>query len=137
VDANHPSPLTGPSGRLRLWGPVVLYCGLIFALSSVRSVPPLPGGISDKVAHALLYSGLGFLVARAVSGGVARASSVHVAIAVIGFATVYGLSDETHQLFVPTRQFELKDILADAIGAGMGTAAWWLWGILRRTSDVV
>jgi VanZ family protein len=136
VNSNDPLP-PPPSSRLWLWGPVVLYCALIFALSSVSSVPALPGGISDKVAHALLYSGLGFLVARGVSGGVARSPSFRVAAVAIGFATAYGLSDEIHQLFVPMRQFDLKDLSADAFGAALGTAAWWLWGILRRTHDAV
>jgi VanZ family protein len=134
VNSNHPSPPPAAS-RLALWGPVVLYCALIFALSSVSSVPALPGGMSDKVAHALLYSGLGFLVARGVSGGVAYSPSMRHAAVVIGFAAAYGLSDEVHQLFVPMRQFDLKDLSADVVGAALGTAAWWLWGILRRTHD--
>jgi VanZ family protein len=120
------------SGRGWLWGPVVLYCVLIFGLSSISSVPALPGHVSDKVAHALLYSGLGFLVARALSGGVARPPSLHVTLVVIGFAAAYGLSDEVHQLFVPTRQFDPKDLSADVVGAAVGAGAWWLWGILRR-----
>ena len=130
-------PLPPASGRLRLWGPVVLYCGLIFALSSVSAVPALPGGVSDKAAHALLYSGLGFLAARGVSGGVAHPPSIRVAAVAIGFAAAYGLSDEVHQLFVPMRQFDLGDLSADVCGAALGTAAWWLWGILRRTHDAV
>jgi VanZ family protein len=136
VNSTHPLPPPA-SARLWLWGPVAVYCALIFALSSVSSMPAPPGGISDKAAHALLYSGLGFLVARGVSGGVARPPSVRVAAVVIGFAAAYGLSDEIHQLFVPARQFDLQDLSADVCGAALGTAAWWLWGILRRTHDAV
>ena len=136
MNSNHPAPPRA-SSRLWLWGPVVLYCALIFALSSVSAVPALPGGISDKFAHALLYSGLGFLTARGVSGGAAHPPSIRTSIVVIAFATAYGLSDEVHQLFVPARQFDLKDLSADAGGAALGTAAWWLWGILRRTHDAV
>jgi VanZ family protein len=114
---------------LWLWGPVALYCAMIFGFSSVSDVPPLPGGMSDKVAHALLYSGLGFLVARALSG--ARRVTWWVAFASIVAVTLYGLSDETHQLFVPRREFDLKDLAADLAGASIGTAAQWLWGIIR------
>jgi len=134
VTPNHPSPPPA-SGRLRLWGPVVLYCGLIFALSSVSAVPALPGGVSDKAAHALLYSGLGFLVARGVSGGVAATPSLRHAAVVIGFAAAYGLSDEIHQLFVPHREFDITDMAADVAGGGLGAAVLWLWSTIRRSSD--
>lgn len=118
------------SRRLWLWGPVVLYCALIFAFSSVSNVPPLPGGMSDKFAHALLYSGLGFLVSRALAGGGPRVTW-WVALATVVAVTLYGLSDETHQLFVPNREFDLRDLAADCTGASIGTAAQWLWGIIR------
>jgi VanZ family protein len=107
-------------------------------LSSVSSLPSLPQRLSDKVAHLLLYSGLGFLVARATAGGPwrSRPSSLHLAAAV-GFAALYGLSDEFHQLFVANRQFDLKDLAADMIGAALGAGVLGLWGILRRTRDAV
>jgi VanZ family protein len=119
---------------LWFWGPVALYCALIFSLSSVSDVPPLPGGISDKMAHALLYSGLGFLVARALTGGRRQHVSLWVAVATVAAVTAYGLTDETHQLLVPNRQFDLKDLAADLAGASIGTAAQWLWGIIRPVS---
>jgi VanZ family protein len=87
--------------------------------------------MSDKVAHALLYSGLGFLVARALTGGRRQHVSFWLAIATVAAVTLYGLTDETHQLFVPNRQFDLKDLAADLVGASIGTAAQWLWGIIR------
>ncbi len=130
------SPPDRRSSWVRLWAPVVLYCALIFGLSSISSVPSLPGGMSDKLAHILLYSGLGFLVARALAGGV-RPLSARGLIVVLGFAAAYGLSDETHQLFVPNRQFEVRDMAADVVGAGIGAGALWLWGILRRTRHAV
>lgn len=129
---NHPEP-TGSPGPWRLWGPVAVYCGLIFALSSVSSVPALPVGMSDKLAHALLYSGLGLLVARASTGGAPARFSFSLLSAVIAFAAAYGLSDEVHQLFVPSRQFDMNDLAADVLGSALGAGAWWLWGILRRT----
>lgn len=38
------------------------------------------------------------------------------------FSVIYALSDETHQLFVPGRSMELRDILTDAAGACVGIA---------------
>lgn len=36
------------------------------------------------------------------------------------FSFLYGLSDEWHQSFVPGRQVELGDLLADGIGGFLG-----------------
>jgi VanZ family protein len=113
--------------------PVLLYCALIFALSSVSVVPALPGGMSDKTAHAILYSGFGLLVARAVAGGLDRPVNLRVFVEVLACAALYGLSDEFHQLFVPGREFDLKDVAADVAGGGIGSGLLWLWSVLRRS----
>lgn len=118
---------------LSYWAPPVLYCAVIFGLSSASSVPGM-GHISDKVGHAVLYAGLGFLLARALSGGGHGRLSIGLSLAAIVLAGVYGLSDEAHQLFVPNRQFDLKDLAADLGGATLGTAGLWLWGIIRPRS---
>jgi VanZ family protein len=109
---------------------VVLYCAFIFGLSSISNVPSLPGHVSDKTAHAILYSGLGFLVARAFRGERTREGSAWQAVAIVVLVGLYGLTDETHQLFVPNREFDLRDLAADLIGAACGTAGHWLWGII-------
>jgi len=130
------SPLGRPESDRRrlalLWGPVVLYCAFLFACSSVSQVPPLPGGMSDKAGHGLLYSGLGFLVARALAGGAGRPLSRSAAALAILLAGLYGLTDEIHQWFVPPRQVDMRDLLADVVGAAAGTAGLWLCGIIRR-----
>jgi VanZ family protein len=104
---------------------------MIFAFSSVSNVPALPSGVTDKDAHALLYSGLGVLITRALTRAGGRRLTWWLAAVAVLAATLYGLSDETHQLFVPLRTFDLKDLAADAAGASLGTAACWLWGIIR------
>jgi VanZ family protein len=116
---------------------VAVYCLLVFLLSSISSVPALPGGMSDKTAHVLLYAGLGALTSRALAGGSTRPLRAGLATAAVAFAIVYGFSDECHQLFVPRRQFDLRDLAADAVGGLLGTGAWWAWGILWRLRDAV
>jgi VanZ family protein len=103
----------------------------IFYASSLPD-PPVPAGVSDINLHAIAYSALMLLVVRAV----ARAEWSHVTLGALALAwlitVVYGATDEWHQMFVPTRHAELRDLGADAIGAliaGIGLKA---WVIIRR-----
>jgi VanZ family protein len=132
VDSNRPESIAAASSRLSLWAPVGVYCALIFALSSISNVPALPMRISDKTAHAVLYAGFGFLVTRALAGGIGGTLTARAVFAALAICAVYGLSDEVHQLFVPRRMFDLRDLAADVAGGGLGSAAWWMWSTLRR-----
>jgi VanZ family protein len=114
-----------------LWAPVALYMAAIFYASSLQN-PPTPPGLIDVDLHALAYFGLMVLVLRAV----ARARWPGVTLGTIAVAwsitVAYGLSDEWHQMYVPTRHAEWRDVAADAIGAlaaGIGAKA---WSIIRR-----
>jgi VanZ family protein len=108
---------------------------VIFVASSQPDVPLSPG-LSDKQEHSLGYGGLGGLVARAVAGGFGAPLSPVQALAAIAVTTTYGASDEWHQSFVPGRTPDVADLWADTLGAILGTAACWAWGILRSRSDV-
>lgn len=135
-----PTPDRSPARRahwLWLWGPVLVYGALIFSLSSASDLPDLPTGFSDKAAHMLLYCGLGFLLARALAGGLGRPVPLWVPPLVVLVAVAYGVSDEVHQFFVPRRQFDLLDLAADAAGAGLGAGVLWLWGIIARPGDAL
>jgi len=104
---------------------------LIFYMSSMAE-PPLPTGVSDKAAHTAGYALLGALALRAVAGTAgAPLRTWHVVTAVM-LTVAYGVTDEYHQSFVPGRDADVHDIYADAIGAILGSAAWWAWGIIPR-----
>jgi len=120
--AHRPSPIA-------LWLPVVLYMAVIFGLSSIAHPPATPGG-SDKVLHALSYGVLGWLFARALTGGSGDVT-LRAVILTVCFGAVYGASDELHQYFNPPRAVEAADLLADTIGAGLGAGALYAWGIIR------
>lgn len=72
-----------------------------------------------KNAHFFLYFILGGLVANAL-----RASGVK-GYRLMGYAllicVVYAISDEVHQLFIPGRAGQIKDVLIDSAGAIGGT----------------
>src|SRR5687768_13007493 len=105
-------------------------------LVSAQSQAPMPSGMSDVSAHVLAYAGLGLLVIRAVSGGMPNVVTPRSAFAALAMTVAYGVSDELHQMFVPGRTAEMKDVFSDATGAVLGIILWWGWGILGVRSDV-
>jgi VanZ family protein len=124
---------TGAKRRIALWGPVAVYMLVIFILSSQADVP-LPQGLTDKQGHSLGYLGLAATVTRACVGGLGAPVSLSQGLVAIALTTGYGISDEWHQSFVPGRTADIMDLRADATGAILGTAACWLWGIIRSRS---
>lgn len=98
------------------WVPAVLWMGVIFFLSTLpESVTPGRGIISDKVCHGAEYFILAFLILFALQR-TTRARFFTAFWITLVWAVLYGLSDEIHQLYVPTRQFDVRDLLADAGG---------------------
>jgi len=122
-----PHRTTRPGERVWFWGPAVAYMGLIFYLSSLSRLPIGPE-VSDKLLHATAYFGLAIVLVRALCHGLPARVGPAAAITVWAVATVFGVSDEVHQMFVPGRTAALDDLAADAVGALAGVALCWAWG---------
>ena len=111
------------------WVPVALYAGMIFYFSA-QSHPDddLPSflfeEISDKVLHAVEYGILSVLCYRAFRWAAGPAIARQAVVLAIVTASVYGITDEVHQAFVPLRESSWLDWLADTIGAGIATMSW-------------
>ncbi len=90
---------------------------IIFVASSIPELGPLPGGVDDKSGHTIGYGILGGLLLRAFAGGRLSGVTWRRAAAVIMLATIYGVSDELHQWFVPGRSPDVLDVVADFVGA--------------------
>lgn len=101
--------------------PVLAYCLLIFWLSAQSDLDVYsPFAVPDKLAHLLEYAGLGFLLMRWLTAPLAVDAFVSRLPLVFVLATLYGLSDELHQLTVPGREFSWMDLVADGAGAYLG-----------------
>lgn len=124
--------MTAWARRIGLWGPVVIYMAAIFYVSSL-SHAPLPPGVGDKPAHSVGYLGLAIVVVRALAGGLPARIRWVTVVAALMICVGYGASDEFHQSFVPGRSAEVADLYADTIGATIGTALCWAWGIIAPT----
>jgi len=111
------------------WVPVALYAGAIFFFSA-QSHPEeqLPSfllkDVSDKVLHAVEYAIFGGLCYRAFRWGVNGQVASRALFFAIVTASLYGMTDEVHQLFVPFRESGWQDWLADAVGAVIGAMSW-------------
>ncbi|MEE2612835.1 MAG: VanZ family protein [Acidobacteriota bacterium] len=119
--------------RVRVWGPAWVTMVLIFVLSSISGLGPIPGGVDDGVAHALQYAVLAALLLRGLAGARWRGVGVRVAALAVLLATLYGVTDEAHQWFVPGRTAEVTDLVADALGAAVAAGVICGWSIVRRS----
>ncbi|MFH1729407.1 MAG: VanZ family protein [Pseudomonadota bacterium] len=103
---------------LWFWFPILAYAGLIFYLSSLER-PPVPFEFwnADKLYHFIEYAVFSFLLVRAL-----RFSFPNIRLPqyTILITTLYGISDEVHQFFVPGRYFSIVDMVFDAIGGVLG-----------------
>ena len=106
------------SGSLSYLLPVILYCAFIFFISSLPS-PPAPSygwKFSDKINHTGAYGILMLLSFRASRWLFRDRSLMQQLLIALVFTMLYGVSDEIHQSFVPNRECELYDWLADTLG---------------------
>lgn len=102
--------------------PVIGFCVLIFWQSSypgVISEPFFPH--DDKVIHFIIYTVLSALTARALEKEALPWSIKHICLAAMAFSIIFGLSDEIHQAFVPSRCASFFDFLADCGGSMAGS----------------
>ena len=116
-----------------LWGPVAAYMAAIFALSSQAALPG--SSLSpDWVQHGIAYAGLALVALRATSGGRWSGVGARALLLAWAIATIYGVTDEWHQSFVPGRMADVRDVVADAAGAALGLAGAWAWSIIKPSS---
>ncbi len=103
--------------RYRL--PVFLWAIVIFVASSIRHVrlPKIKFIAVDKVVHMGVFFIFGLLLYRALYTPEIRNRINMKRLFIMAFITIaYGVSDEFHQLFVPGRQFDIYDMIADGMG---------------------
>lgn len=124
------------SSKLWLWAPVIVWCAIIFTLSSFSQLPGPPSGITDKHEHFVTYAILAALTLRALAGGRLSGVTLITALLAAVFAAVYGATDEFHQAFVPGRDSSLGDLVADSLGglaaAGLILACAIIWRVRTR-----
>ncbi len=101
------------------WIILVVYLFLIFYLSSLPRIEVLEKTpefyLRDKLLHVVEYGILGFLTYNAFRHN--KLLNEKIFFYTIMFATIYGITDEFHQMLVPNRIFSFTDIIADFAGS--------------------
>lgn len=138
------SGMGSAGGPVSRWVPVIVWAGVIWALSSDAFsgghtsgllVPLLnvllPGASPEtllaahaavrKLAHVVEYAVLAVLVFRALARP--DRSPARTALASLLLCVAYAVLDEVHQTFVPTRLGAPLDVALDGLGAALGIAA--------------
>lgn len=144
--------------RIISWLAVIIWMGIIFYLSHqvAADSSQLSSGITEfivngvnsifpklnlevtqisffirKTAHFTAYFILGSLLLHAFwRSGVVGFRGVGLSLMV---AVLYAISDEIHQLFVPGRSGEVRDVLLDSAGALTGIVICLvIWALVRK-----
>jgi len=141
----------GNKKRIILWIAVVLWMMLIFRFSSqvagdsnrlstgvtevvvetIKKVVPKAdldvetlNGIIRKNAHFIMYFVLGILVYSAIGGQVSGVKRFIVSLLI---CSLYAVSDEVHQFFVPGRGPAVFDVFIDSSGTCVGIFTYMLF----------
>ena len=112
------------------WTLVFIYAFMIFHLSAqshpLETMELLQKTNMDKILHIAEYAIFAFLIAKAISISFTRTSAVKMVLAVCVIGVLYAVSDEYHQSFVPCRNSDYFDTVADSVGIMLGAATMWL-----------
>lgn len=105
------------------WLPAVSWMALIWFVSSLAQ-PDFPVSsfpLRDKGVHFVVYASLGFFVAHAALRTWSDRPRVRLLATAVFVTVMWGVLDEIHQAFVPGRSSDTLDVVADGVGAVVGT----------------
>lgn len=124
--------------KLRLfflyWLPLISACLAIFIQSSFPGPGHMPDvRFFDKLLHFVAYALLGILFYRAFETLPLKDNYKLLIFISIASATLYGISDEIHQYFVPSRYADMADVVANTIGSICGVYLYYRWKFWKKS----
>jgi VanZ family protein len=104
--------------------PAILFYLLIFTLSSKDLGIKINGHHLDKIAHMIEFAIMAFLLSLGFFKVLKDSTSTKITVTFfVGLAL--GILDEFHQHYVPGRNMDVRDALADALGVAGGIFLYW------------
>ena len=130
-------PETGQS-KLRIflfyWLPPIVYCLAIFFQSSFPGPERMPDvRFLDKLLHFVAYALLGILFYRVYETLPLKNNHKLLILISISSASLYGISDEIHQYFVPSRHADMLDVIANTLGSICGVYLYYRWKVWKKS----
>jgi VanZ family protein len=108
--------------------PVIFYCLAIYIQSDFPSIEHVPSfEFSDKFLHFFAYAIMGVLFYRAYQTLRIKGDPRMLILLSVASASLYGVSDEIHQYFVPFRDASILDVVANMLGAICGVYLYHRW----------
>jgi len=105
---------------MRFWLPPLGYLTAIFVASAQPGLhAPLGFSWGDKVLHVLEYLIFGLLLVRALRAHLRVGRPLFAAMIASGFVVLTGAADEYFQSFIPGRECDVFDLLADTVGGAI------------------
>ena len=104
-----------------IYFPLILYWIMLFTATSLPAANLPSVAVGDKLKHFTAFFGLSVLLSLTLlyQNKVLLLKKYFLAAALI-ISSIYGLLDEIHQSFVPGRNNEFLDWVADSLGAAAG-----------------
>ena len=101
--------------------PLIIYWIMLFTATSLPASNLPSVAVSDKIKHFSAFFGLSVLLSLTLlyQSKILFFKKYFLAAALV-ISSIYGLLDEIHQSFVPGRNSEFLDWVADSLGAAVG-----------------
>jgi len=114
--------------------PAILVMTALFMLSTLPGNDPLLNSIhlSDKIEHFIAYFVLGITFCIWVPSKKWLAKPIIYGIFVVVLCTLFGVSDEYHQTFVPGRSGDLYDLAVDSAASIIAVFAYFLFIKIKK-----
>lgn len=117
--------------KILFFVPAILYYGFIFFLSSLSVKGQVGIPFLDKGLHLVEFALLGFLLS--IGYFLSLRSSFRIKAAfTLASGILLGCLDELHQYFIPSRSFEVLDMVADSIGILIGLFAFYYFSRTKK-----
>ncbi|MCL1956465.1 MAG: VanZ family protein [Fibromonadales bacterium] len=109
--------------------PAILVMAALFTLSTLPGNDPLLNSVhlSDKIEHFIAYFVLGITLCIWIPSKKWFAKPVVYGVLVVVLCTLFGISDEYHQTFVPERSGDLYDLAVDFAASVSAVFAYFLF----------